>query len=69
MAEAPSTATLQCPVDTCTETITVELELTLDDDRDLGVHVTRLTDAAAAHVQAQHPELLSNVPQSSVRPE
>lgn len=67
MADAPSTAEVTCPVETCTETIGVEIEMTLDaagprppgsTRRELSVHVKGLTEDGMAHMHAQHPEML-----------
>lgn len=64
---AHATATVPCPIDTCTASIGVELELTLDaagprptgsSKRDLSVRVKSLTVEGMAHIRAQHPELL-----------
>lgn len=67
MAEAAGTATVSCPIDTCTETIGIEIELVLGDAGprppdsihvDLSVKVKGLTDQGAAHVRTHHPEML-----------
>lgn len=66
-AASVGTVTAPCPIDTCAETIGVEIELTLDAAgpprpgstcRDLSVHVKGLTEDGMTHVREQHPELL-----------